>query len=107
MTPDPELAAGTEVRLNVPDNPALHAAAATISGVESWGAHVLTDAAKSGRFRALWSEMDIVTRRPSNGRAAKQSGYTGDICARCGGSRMVRNGACQMCLECGDTTGCS
>ena len=34
-------------------------------------------------------------------------GYTGDICSYCGGSSMVRNGTCLVCLNCGETTGCS
>ena len=33
--------------------------------------------------------------------------YTGDVCPSCGSARMVRNGTCKVCLECGATTGCS
>jgi ribonucleoside-diphosphate reductase alpha chain len=33
--------------------------------------------------------------------------YTGDVCPSCGSARMVRNGTCKVCLECGTTTGCS
>ena len=40
-------------------------------------------------------------------RAAKERGFTGDICDDCGGSQMVRNGTCLKCNECGSTTGCS
>ena len=39
--------------------------------------------------------------------AAKERGFTGDICDDCGGSQMVRNGTCLKCNECGATTGCS
>ena len=39
--------------------------------------------------------------------AAKERGFTGDICDDCGGSQMVRNGTCLKCNECGSTTGCS
>jgi ribonucleoside-diphosphate reductase alpha chain len=39
--------------------------------------------------------------------AAKERGFTGDICSDCGGSQMVRNGTCLKCNECGATTGCS
>ena len=40
-------------------------------------------------------------------RVAKERGFTGDICATCGGSRMQRSGTCLKCAECGSTTGCS
>ncbi len=39
--------------------------------------------------------------------AARERGFTGDICDDCGGSQMVRNGTCLKCNECGSTTGCS
>lgn len=38
---------------------------------------------------------------------ARSSGYTGDTCSYCGGMRMRRNGTCQLCEDCGQTTGCS
>jgi ribonucleoside-diphosphate reductase alpha chain len=31
----------------------------------------------------------------------------GEICPTCGSPRMVRNGTCKVCTECGSTTGCS
>ena len=34
-------------------------------------------------------------------------GYTGDLCNMCGNAKMVRNGTCLVCLNCGETTGCS
>ena len=39
--------------------------------------------------------------------SARALGFTGDICATCGSSQMVRNGTCLKCNECGETTGCS
>ena len=39
--------------------------------------------------------------------AAREHGFTGDICEGCGSSQMVRNGTCLKCNECGSTTGCS
>jgi ribonucleoside-diphosphate reductase alpha chain len=39
--------------------------------------------------------------------AARESGFTGDICDDCGSSQMVRNGTCLKCNACGSTTGCS
>lgn len=38
---------------------------------------------------------------------AKQQGFTGDQCAVCGSMKMKRNGSCMLCLDCGETTGCS
>ncbi len=33
--------------------------------------------------------------------------YDGSICSNCSGTRLVRNGTCKVCLDCGETTGCS
>lgn len=33
--------------------------------------------------------------------------YDGSICSACSSTRMVRNGNCKVCLDCGTTTGCS
>lgn len=29
------------------------------------------------------------------------------VCSNCSSTRMVRNGTCKVCLDCGTTTGCS
>ncbi len=34
-------------------------------------------------------------------------GFTGDKCSDCGSLRMVQNGTCRKCMDCGSTTGCS
>jgi ribonucleotide reductase alpha subunit len=47
--------------------------------------------------RAARTEMEV----------AKERGYTGDMCPECGHFKMVRNGVCLKCTECGATTGCS
>ena len=39
--------------------------------------------------------------------AARERGFTGDICTECGSSQMTRNGTCLRCNSCGATTGCS
>ncbi|NTW72023.1 MAG: vitamin B12-dependent ribonucleotide reductase [Eubacteriaceae bacterium] len=31
----------------------------------------------------------------------------GESCSSCGSSRMMKNGTCKVCLDCGSTTGCS
>ncbi len=33
--------------------------------------------------------------------------YDGSTCPTCSSTRMVRNGTCKVCLDCGSTTGCS
>jgi ribonucleoside-diphosphate reductase alpha chain len=38
---------------------------------------------------------------------ARQMGYTGDVCSECGSMKVVRNGTCTKCLDCGSTSGCS
>ena len=38
---------------------------------------------------------------------AKLQGYTGSICTECGSTKMKRNGSCEICLDCGGTSGCS
>ena len=39
--------------------------------------------------------------------AARQQGFTGDQCGACGSMKMKRNGSCMLCVDCGETTGCS
>ncbi len=46
------------------------------------------------------SETDKVTE-------AKIQGYTGEQCGRCGSMRVKQNGSCAVCVDCGETTGCS
>jgi ribonucleoside-diphosphate reductase alpha chain len=33
--------------------------------------------------------------------------YDGSTCSNCSGTRLVTNGNCKVCLDCGETTGCS
>ncbi|MFH0851593.1 MAG: hypothetical protein V1876_02485, partial [Candidatus Peregrinibacteria bacterium] len=44
---------------------------------------------------------------PSVPESARQQGFTGSMCSGCGSSRMKRNGSCEVCLDCGATSGCS
>ena len=44
---------------------------------------------------------------PSKLEQAKMQGYTGSICTGCGSVRVKRNGSCEVCLDCGATSGCS
>jgi len=38
---------------------------------------------------------------------AKLQGFTGSICGSCGSVRVKANGSCELCLDCGGTSGCS
>ncbi len=38
---------------------------------------------------------------------AKALGYTGDTCGNCGSMKVKRNGSCTVCIDCGETSGCS
>jgi hypothetical protein len=37
----------------------------------------------------------------------RAQGYSGDICTKCQGTRLRWAGHCQVCDDCGTTTGCS
>lgn len=37
----------------------------------------------------------------------KAMGYTGNTCNACQGTRMMIAGHCEVCSDCGTTTGCS
>ncbi len=40
-------------------------------------------------------------------RLAKAQGFTGSVCSGCGSMKMKRNGSCELCVDCGQTSGCS
>ncbi|MET7242469.1 hypothetical protein ABZT49_03815 [Methylobacterium sp. EM32] len=46
-------------------------------------------------------------RRAALVEVARASGFTGDLCDRCGNMQMKRSGACLTCQACGATTGCA
>jgi ribonucleoside-diphosphate reductase alpha chain len=63
-------------------------------------------------IEAVAAAMTEAMAAPDRGAAAKirearMMGYTGDACAECGSLKMVRNGTCTKCLDCGSTSGCS
>jgi len=43
----------------------------------------------------------------SKARSAKSQGFTGAQCSGCGSMNVKQNGSCQVCVDCGETTGCS
>ncbi len=44
---------------------------------------------------------------PDKAAQAKLQGFTGSVCGGCGSLKMKRNGSCELCLDCGATSGCS
>ncbi len=94
---------GDRVRLVVPDNPRLDGRTAVIAQMFDWGAYLACEAAGSGRFRAAWHEMELL----SAGNGAREQGYTGDCCQKCGSDKVKRSGSCSVCCDCGETGGCS
>ena len=61
------------------------------------------DAGQAAVMMAAPPAADAVTRI----REARILGFTGDSCGECGSMKMVRNGTCVKCIDCGSTTGCS
>lgn len=45
---------------------------------------------------------DVIKDAEKNGEKLYDS-----VCSTCSSTRMVRNGVCKVCLDCGSTTGCS
>lgn len=103
--------AGDKVRLNVPENLQLHGAEAVVESPTPWGAHVLTAAAGTGRFRALHSEMrgdapELLAHPAASVAPPSTFTYTGQTCSCCGSLNLRPNGPCLTCQECGTSTGC-
>lgn len=102
---------GDAVILNTPENPRLHGKPGVVAQVVYL---VRTEAAATGEFRAVPEE--VVAPEAVNGHDtpvamkylnAAEFGYTGSVCPTCQGGRMVRNGNCEKCEDCGTTSGCS
>ena len=57
----------------------------------------------------LKQEIEEVKEKTNESKVQKalQKGYTGDQCTGCGSMRVRRNGACTVCDDCGQTSGCS
>ena len=107
---------GDLVTLDMPDNPFVHEQPGEVKALTHYGAVVRTPATATGEIRALTEEMrpfhepveqTVVLSRAQAASAWTKAGYTGDVCKNCSGCRMVRNGSCLLCIECGQTSGCS
>ncbi len=62
---------------------------------------------KPKKFARVYSEE--VEFNQSNDKPGKKKGEKvyGEICSKCGGDNLIRNGTCKICQDCGTTTGCS
>ena len=85
-------------------NPVLQGRQATVESVTPYGYVLTGTGVGTGQYRALASEVE-----PAAGSVVhvREQGFTGDVCFKCGGAKMVRNGSCLLCVDCGETTGCS
>ena len=75
------------------------------------GAHpVQPDLGKAVEEKTSKEIAEVVSKvEESEGKTAhaKLQGFTGTMCSGCGSMRMKRNGSCEVCLDCGGTSGCS
>jgi len=60
-----------------------------------------------GASQPMKSSTVAVAEKPSSLSDAKLQGYTGSACSGCGSTKMKRNGSCELCMDCGATSGCS
>ncbi len=60
-----------------------------------------------GVTQARQSQTQASTAPFSTLEITKLQGYTGSACSACGSTKMKRNGSCEVCLDCGATSGCS
>ena len=88
---------GDILTLNTPTNTRLHGKPGTVGQLTDYGCVVKTAAAGSGEFRALPDEVVLtpVATVPTPKPAAKDLGYVGDSCTRCGSIMVRRNGSCK------------
>lgn len=71
--------------------------------------------AAEARVRELEAGLTPIATAPKDGMkfapvtasAARQQGFTGNICSSCGSVHMQIAGHCEVCSDCGTTTGCS
>ena len=64
----------------------------------------LVDLKTKKEIEAAVEQIDLSTEKTAQ---AKLQGFTGSQCTGCGSMRMKRNGSCEVCLDCGATSGCS
>ncbi len=111
-------AVGDEVRFIHTGNAVVEGHTGVIAELADWGGHCLTFATQTGRYRALWEEMERTGRADGAVVEALERSYderlnaptlvknAGEICSTCGSLNMMRAGACLTCQDCGSNTGC-
>jgi ribonucleoside-diphosphate reductase alpha chain len=57
--------------------------------------------------REIEGAVTKIEEAPEKTAQAKLQGFTGSQCGGCGSMGMKRNGSCEVCLDCGATSGCS
>ena len=100
------------------ENPGLWGEYATVAEHHDWGAivHLVT----GGQYRASWGDMwqpPQLNGKPPTAKGlhppvpsvsqARDSGYTGSCCTKCGSVRMRWAGHCQICDDCHDSSECA
>ncbi len=89
---------GAHTKLGKPQ--ALGAGTTTQSNTEGWGQSALPT-------MTIKAETALHDTHISDRSSAIKQGFTGDQCSECGSIKMKRNGSCLLCVDCGETTGCS
>lgn len=91
------------------DNPEVDGKPGTILEVQWVPVYHLSVPTRGGKYRAF--EFEVTPLHPQRNGVhtpePKRHGYTGSSCQKCGGVKMIRAGACEVCEECGDSSGCS
>ncbi len=121
-----DFSVGDEVRFVHTGNDVVEGHTGVIAELADFGAHCLTFATQTGRYRALWEEMERTGRadgavvealersydghlnEPKSSVLVSQGGdaATGEVCAECGGNMVRRGGPCLRCENCGASGGC-
>ena len=56
--------------------------------------------------QALTAQQEQLAQAPTLAQV-QQQGFTGAQCLACNSMKVKQNGSCQVCIDCGETTGCS
>jgi ribonucleoside-diphosphate reductase alpha chain len=80
-----------------------HTLSAPVPHVEEQKSQVKLIAQQEPKLRAEKEEEDF----GEKARSAMAQGFTGQQCEACGSMKVKQNGTCQVCVDCGETTGCS
>jgi ribonucleoside-diphosphate reductase alpha chain len=65
------------------------------------------DGASEPVFKRQISMAELITKDAADTPDVGERLYDGSTCPNCSSTRMVLNGTCKVCLDCGETTGCS